>query len=82
MTVRVAIVGSGPSGFYTADALLRSGANVEIDVIDRLPTPFGLIRAGVAPDHQKTKNVQRAYEKTAMNEKVEYFGNVDIGSDV
>ena len=82
MTVRVAIVGSGPSGFYTAEALLRSGADVEIDVIDRLPTPFGLIRAGVAPDHQKTKNVSRAYEKTALNDKVTYYGNVDVGADI
>lgn len=82
MTVRVAIVGSGPSGFYTADALLRSGIDCEIDVIDRLPTPFGLIRAGVAPDHQKTKNVSRAYEKTALKENVAYFGNVDVGVDV
>ena len=82
MTVRVAIVGSGPSGFYTADALIKSGADCEIDVIDRLPTPFGLIRAGVAPDHQKTKNVSRAYEKTALNDSVAYFGNVDIGQDV
>ena len=82
MTVRVAIVGSGPSGFYTADALLRSGADVEIDVIDRLPTPFGLIRAGVAPDHQKTKNVSRAYEKTALNDKVTYYGNVNVGTDI
>lgn len=82
MTVRVAIVGSGPSGFYTADALIKSGIDCEIDVIDRLPTPFGLIRAGVAPDHQKTKNVSRAYEKTALNESVAYFGNVDVGQDV
>ena len=82
MTVRVAIVGSGPSGFYTADALIKSGVDCEIDVIDRLPTPFGLIRAGVAPDHQKTKNVSRAYEKTALNDSVAYFGNVDIGQDV
>ena len=82
MTVRVAIVGSGPSGFYTADALIKSGLDCEIDVIDRLPTPFGLIRAGVAPDHQKTKNVSRAYEKTALNENVAYFGNVDVGKDV
>ena len=82
MTVRVAIVGSGPSGFYTADALIKSGVDCEIDVIDRLPTPFGLIRAGVAPDHQKTKNVSRAYEKTALNDSVAYFGNVDVGKDV
>ena len=82
MTVRVAIVGAGPSGFYTADALIKSGVDCEIDVIDRLPTPFGLIRAGVAPDHQKTKNVSRAYEKTALNDSVAYFGNVDVGKDV
>ena len=82
MTVRVVIVGSGPSGFYTADALIKSGVDCEIDVIDRLPTPFGLIRAGVAPDHQKTKNVSRAYEKTALNDSVAYFGNVDVGKDV
>ncbi|MBE09739.1 MAG: hypothetical protein CMM35_05465 [Rhodospirillaceae bacterium] len=82
MTVRVAIVGSGPSGFYTADALLRSGGDYQVDIIDRLPTPFGLIRAGVAPDHQKTKNVSRAYEKTALNDNVAYFGNVDIGKDI
>ena len=82
MTMRVAIVGSGPSGFYTADALIKSGVDCEIDVIDRLPTPFGLIRAGVAPDHQKTKNVSRAYEKTALNGSVAYFGNVDVGKDV
>ena len=82
MTVRVVIVGSGPSGFYTADALIKSGVDCEIDVVDRLPTPFGLIRAGVAPDHQKTKNVSRAYEKTALNDSVAYFGNVDVGKDV
>jgi ferredoxin--NADP+ reductase len=82
MTVRVAIVGSGPSGFYTADALLRADADCEIDILDRLPTPFGLIRGGVAPDHQKTKNVSRAYERTALNEKVAYFGNVDVGRDI
>ena len=82
MTVRVVIVGSGPSGFYTADALIKSGVDCEIDVVDRLPTPFGLIRAGVAPDHQKTKNVSRAYEKTALNDSVAYVGNVDVGKDV
>ena len=82
MTIKVAIIGSGPSGFYTADSLLKSGQDVEVDIIDRLPTPFGLIRGGVAPDHQKTKKVARAYEKTALNEKVQYFGNVDVGTNV
>src|SRR3546814_18371615 len=82
MALSVAIVGSGPSGFYTADALIRSGADCRIDIIEKLPTPFGLIRGGVAPDHQKTKNVSRAYERTALNERVQFFGNVEIGRDV
>jgi adrenodoxin-NADP+ reductase len=82
MPVRVAIIGSGPAGFYTADALLKSGADVEIDIIERLPTPYGLIRAGVAPDHAKTKNVARTYERIAQHERVRYFGNVEVGRDV
>lgn len=82
MALSVAIVGSGPSGFYTADALIRSGTDCRIDIIEKLPTPFGLIRGGVAPDHQKTKNVSRAYERTALNERVQFFGNVEIGRDV
>ena len=82
MSVSVAIVGSGPAGFYTADALLNSGDDVSIDFIDRLPTPFGLIRGGVAPDHQTTKNVSRKYEKTALMEPVRYYGNVEVGRDV
>ena len=82
MTITVAIVGSGPSGFYTADSLLKSGQDVQIDIIERLPTPFGLIRGGVAPDHQTTKKVAKAYEKTALQEQVAYFGNVEVGRDV
>ena len=82
MTIKVAIIGSGPSGFYTADSLLKSGQDVEIDIIERLPTPFGLIRGGVAPDHQTTKKVARTYEKTALNDAVAYFGNVEVGKDV
>lgn len=82
MALNVAIVGSGPSGFYTAEALLRSHDNIQIDIIERLPTPYGLIRGGVAPDHAKTKNVARAYEKTALQEPVRYYGNVEIGRDL
>ena len=59
MTISVAIIGSGPAGCYTADALLKSDVDVRVDVIDRLPTPFGLIRAGVAPDHQTTKKFRK-----------------------
>ena len=82
MSVNVAIVGSGPAGFYTADSLINSGDDVSVDFIDRLPTPFGLIRGGVAPDHQTTKNVARKYEKTALMEQVRYYGNVEVGRDV
>ena len=82
MTINVAVIGSGPSGFYTVDALLKSGEDVRVDIIERLPTPFGLIRGGVAPDHQTTKKVARVYEKTALSDGVGYFGNVEVGRDV
>ena len=82
MPLNVAVVGSGPSGFYTVAALLKLAPDCRIDIIERLPTPFGLIRGGVAPDHQKTKNVWRAYEKSALQEAVRFFGNVEVGRDV
>jgi len=82
MPVRIVIVGSGPSGFYVAESLIKSEADVEIDIIDRLPTPFGLIRGGVAPDHQSTKRVIRAYERTALNKCIRFYGNVELGRDV
>jgi NADPH-dependent glutamate synthase beta subunit-like oxidoreductase len=82
MTINVAVIGSGPSGFYTVEALKKSGKDVRVDMIERLPTPFGLIRGGVAPDHQTTKKVARVYEKTAQSEGVGYFGNVEVGRDV
>jgi ferredoxin--NADP+ reductase len=80
--LRVAIVGSGPAGFYAAEALFASDHAVEVDMFDRLPTPFGLVRAGVAPDHPKIKNVIRRYEKTASNDGFRFFGNVEIGRDL
>jgi ferredoxin--NADP+ reductase len=81
--VRVAIIGSGPAGFYTAEHLLkREDVAVTVDVFDRLPTPFGLVRSGVAPDHPKIKSVIRMYEKTAARDGFQFFGNVDIGRDV
>lgn len=82
MTLSVAIVGSGPSGFYTAEALLKACDEIEIDIIERLPTPYGLIRGGVAPDHAKTKTVARAYERTARDPRVRYWGNVEVGRDI
>ena len=79
---RVAIVGSGPSGFYAAEVLLKDERNLQVDIIDRLPTPFGLVRGGVAPDHQKIKNVIRIYERTAGNDRCSFIGNVMVGRDV
>jgi ferredoxin/flavodoxin---NADP+ reductase len=77
--LRVAIVGSGPAGFYTAEHLLKQDqVAAEVDVFDRLPTPFGLVRAGVAPDHPKIKSVIRVYEKTAGREGFRFFGNVEV----
>jgi len=80
--LRVAVIGSGPSGFYAADALLKSANHVTLDMFERLPAPFGLVRYGVAPDHAKIKTVVRAYDRTAQKENFSYFGNVTIGRDI
>ncbi len=79
----VAVVGAGPSGFYAIDALLKAtGLHVRVDLFDRLPTPYGLVRGGVAPDHQKIKSVTVVYEKTALDARVRFFGNVKLGRDL
>jgi len=78
--MRVAVIGAGPSGFYTADQLL--GAGFEVDLFDALPTPFGLVRSGVAPDHPKIKSVTRVYEKTAAKPGFRFFGGVILGNQV
>jgi ferredoxin/flavodoxin---NADP+ reductase len=81
--LRAAVIGSGPAGFYAAGALLASDAPaVEVDMIERLPTPWGLVRLGVAPDHPNIKAVSRAFEKIAARPGFRFFGNVDVGSDV
>jgi ferredoxin/flavodoxin---NADP+ reductase len=84
--LRVAIVGSGPSGFYAAGHLLKSKShpdlNVQVDVYDRLPTPWGLVRGGVAPDHPNIKAVSRVYEKTAAHPEFRFFGNVEYGTQI
>jgi ferredoxin--NADP+ reductase len=82
MPIRVAIVGAGPAGFYAADRLLRSDQDVTVELIDRLPTPWGLVRAGVAPDHPNIKAVTRVYEKTAALDGFHFHGNVEVGSDL
>ena len=81
--VRVAIVGAGPSGFYAAEHILKDeDTHAQVDLFDRLPTPFGLVRGGVAPDHPKIKSVIRVYEKTAAREGFRFFGNVKVGHDI
>jgi len=81
--LRVAIVGAGPSGFYAAGALLQQKEmHVSIDIFDRLPTPYGLVRYGVAPDHQKIKTVIKVYARTLSDSRVRYFGNVGLGEEI
>jgi len=83
MTLRVAIIGSGPAAFYAAEHLLKQTApEFSVDMIERLPTPYGLVRGGVAPDHQKIKSVIAIYEKIAANPRFRFFGNLEFGSDV
>ena len=78
-----AVVGSGPAGFYTAEALEKAyGENARIDILDRYPVPYGLIRFGVAPDHQSLKAVSKRYDKVAESAGVDFIGNVTVGSDV
>ena len=79
--ISIAIVGAGPSGFYAAEALLARGLDCRIDILESLPTPYGLIRFGVAPDHEQTKRVARSYERTATDRRVHYYGNVKVGED-
>lgn len=81
--LRVAIIGSGPSGFYAAEHVLsQDDLRVQVDMFDRLPTPFGLVRAGVAPDHPKIKSVTRVYDKVAANPDFRFRGNVEFGRDL
>ena len=81
--VRIAAIGSGPSAFYAAETLFKlPGISVHVDMFDRLPVPFGLVRGGVAPDHQKIKSVVKVYEKIAQNPGFRFFGNVQIGTNL
>lgn len=81
--LRVAVIGSGPAAFYAVEALLKqTGLVAQIDMFDRLPTPYGLVRYGVAPDHQKIKSVTKVYEKVATNPRFRFFGNVEFGKHI
>lgn len=81
-SLRVAIVGSGPAGFYAAEALQKAAPGIAIDLIDRLPTPFGLVRGGVAPDHPKIKSVTRIFDRIASQPGFRFLGHVRVGQDV
>ncbi len=81
--LHIAIIGSGPSGFYAAEGLFRQQEfHVEVDMFDRLPTPYGLVRAGVAPDHQLIKSVTKIYERIALRPEFRFWGNVELGKHV
>ena len=81
--IRVAIIGSGPSGFYAADHLLKQDdPQIHVDMYERLPTPFGLVRGGVAPDHEKIKSVTKLYSRIAAHERFSFFGNIEFGTEV
>ena len=81
--LRVAIIGAGPTGYYAADHLFRQpGLVVEIDMYDRVPTPYGLVRAGVAPDHQKIKSVTASFDKVAANPRFRFYGCVELGRHI
>ncbi len=82
MSRAIAVIGAGPSGFYAVDGLMRALPDVRIDIIDRLPCPYGLVRYGVAPDHQGTKGVQRQFERLLARPGVRFLGNIEVGRDV
>lgn len=82
LPLRIAVVGSGPAGFYAAGHLLAAETPLEVDLIERLPTPWGLVRLGVAPDHPKIKTVSKAFEKIAARDGFRFLGNVEVGRDV
>src|SRR5438128_3728457 len=79
---RVAIVGAGPAGAYAAACLLRASGDVEIDLFERLPTPWGLLRGGVAPDHQEIKRLADTFDRETFGRGSRLFGNVDVGVDI
>ncbi len=80
--LRVAIVGSGPSGFYAAEALIKSDIVVKVDMLERLPSPYGLVRSGVAPDHPKLKQAILLYDKIAQSSEFNLIASVTVGKDI
>ena len=79
---RVAVVGAGPAGAFAADRLLRRPGDVEVDLFERLPTPWGLLRSGVAPDHQEIKRLDETFDRETLGRGCRFFGNVEVGVDI
>ena len=82
MTLRVAVIGGGPAGIYAADLLTKSEVEVSVDIFERLPAPFGLVRYGVAPDHPRIKEIVKALQRVLVHPDVRLLGNVDLGVDI
>ena len=82
MTLRIAIVGGGPAGIFAADLLAKSGTPVSVDILERLPTPYGLVRYGVAPDHPRIKEIVKALQRVLARPEVRFLGKVEFGVDV
>lgn len=80
-SIRCAVVGSGPAGFYAAKYLLDKNKQIHVDILESLPTPYGLVRQGVAPDHQEVKSVMATFMEVAENSRFRFFGNVQVGSE-
>ena len=80
--LRVAVVGAGPAGAFAADRLLRRLGGVEVDLFERLPTPWGLLRSGVAPDHQEIKRLDETFDRETFGRGCRFFGNVEVGVDI
>ncbi|XP_076302095.1 NADPH:adrenodoxin oxidoreductase, mitochondrial-like [Lasioglossum baleicum] len=79
---KICVVGAGPAGFYAAQQLMKATTNITVDILEKLPVPYGLVRFGVAPDHPEVKNVIHTFEKTAANPRFQFIGNVNVGKDV
>ena len=82
MSIRVAIIGGGPAGIYAAHMLTKSDADVSVDILERLPAPFGLVRYGVAPDHPRIKEIIKALDRVLAKDEIRFLGNVNYGVDV
>ena len=80
--VRVAVVGSGPAGIYASDLLVKSDLDVQIDLFEKMPTPFGLIRYGVAPDHPRIKGIVQSLHNVMEKEEIRFLGNIEVGKDI